>query len=148
MTRMFKLDGQERIQTWNPCKGCQHGCYRGKCWAAQMAEKLQQKGRAEAYKDGFQLARVPSELAKAGYLFGSRKPQTVFVGAMGDLWAYSRGDWVISEVLQTCRRYPWVRWFFETKVPSRYARFLPSALIARCNRQLGSRVSDGGSSLS
>jgi len=90
-----------------------------------MAEKLRQQGRAEAYRDGFVPARVPSELAKAESLFGNRRPQTVFVGAMGDLWAYHGGDWVIGEVLQICRRYPWVRWFFETKVPSRYARFLP-----------------------
>ncbi len=70
-----------------------------------MAAKLQQQGRAEAYRDGFAPARVSSELAKAESLFGNRRPQTVFVGAMGDLWTYHWGDWVISARVESDSRW-------------------------------------------
>ena len=68
LTRMFKLDGDERIETWNPCKGCIHGCYRGKCKAAYVTEKLQQQGRATAYS-----ARVLDGTRETGRRFSEER---------------------------------------------------------------------------
>jgi hypothetical protein len=50
-----------------------------------------------------------------------KKPQTVFVGSMCDLF----GEWVpdewIAEVFKACAAAPWHRYLFLTKNPARYA---------------------------
>lgn len=52
-----------------------------------------------------------------------KKPRTIFVCSMADLF----GDWVpdawIQEVFQACENAPWHRYLFLTKNPSRYETF-------------------------
>ena len=60
-----------------------------------------------------------------------KKPQTVFVGSMADMF----GDWVpdewINEVFETCKTAPWHRYLFLTKNPKRLVKLGNSGLLPR-----------------
>jgi protein gp37 len=71
------------------------------------------------------------------------KPQTVFVGSMGDLF----GDWVPDEwveaVFVACAKAPQHTYVFLTKNPKRYLRLGESGRLPSHHRY-GSTVDGGG----
>jgi protein gp37 len=69
--------------TWNPVTGCTKispGCKH--CYAERMAERLQAMGQAN-YVNGFDLTLQPHMLELP---LGWKKPQTIFVNSMSDLF--------------------------------------------------------------
>jgi len=68
-------------ETWNPVKGCKHGC--NYCWARDVAKQNKLRHQ-EKYKDVFEPRLFPRELHRF------RKAKHIFVVDMGDLF----GDWV------------------------------------------------------
>lgn len=69
--------------TWNPTTGCtkiSSGCKN--CYAERMSNRLQVMG-VEKYKDGFKLKIHPDVLNEPN---SWRKPRTVFVNSMSDLF--------------------------------------------------------------
>ena len=69
--------------TWNPVTGCNKispGCKY--CYAERMAERLQAMGQPN-YKDGFKLMLQPKMLELP---LQWKKPQTIFVNSMSDLF--------------------------------------------------------------
>lgn len=96
--------------TWNPITGCLHGC--PYCYAKQIARRF---GKTQEEKD-FVPAFHPERLADLQKI---KKPSTIFVCSMADLF----GKWVpiewIEDVLQACRKTKH-RYIFLTKNPLRY----------------------------
>lgn len=69
--------------TWNPITGCtkiSEGCKH--CYAERMARRLKAMGQ-ENYKNGFQLSLHPDSLQLP---LSWKKPQTIFVNSMSDLF--------------------------------------------------------------
>ncbi len=69
--------------TWNPVSGCSKvspGC--AHCYAERMARRLQGMGQAN-YSNGFQVTAHPNALPVP---LRWRKPRTIFVNSMGDLF--------------------------------------------------------------
>lgn len=128
-SRMFHLDRPRPIVTWNPVIGCEHHCYNGKCWAAQLAN-----GRlkyTERYKDGFDHPKLVAKELKKRF----HGDKVVFVTSMGDLFGRWVPTWWISRVLDA----EWksdksVVFFHETKNPSRYSEvitwFKPNTILS------------------
>ncbi len=125
--------------TWNPVTGCEHGCEY--CYARQMANRFKgydkitlpdisiSKGlnvlEAPAEKNG-KVAPYPFDFKPTFHKFLLSKPQqwkkphTIFVCSMADLF----GEWVpdswIEEVFAACEKAPQHRYLFLTKNPQRY----------------------------
>lgn len=123
--------------TWNPVTGCLHDC--PYCYARWIARRFEggdiskiRIGKSHIH-DGL-VMRELSE-SKLPYPFGfdptfhryrlsepsrKKKPQTIFVGSMCDLF----GEWVpdewIKAVFDACAAAPWHRYLFLTKNPGRY----------------------------
>ena len=75
--------------TWNPVTGCTKispGCKH--CYAERMAKRLQAMGQAN-YANGFELTLQPHMLELP---LRWKKPQTVFVNSMSDLFHDGRAD--------------------------------------------------------
>ncbi len=69
--------------TWNPVTGCtkiSDGCKN--CYAEKLAKRLQAMGQAN-YKNGFKLTLQPEMLERP---LEWKKPQTIFVNSMSDLF--------------------------------------------------------------
>lgn len=97
-------------RTWNPVTGCQHGC--PYCYARKIAERFH--GPA-----GFIPAFHPERLEDP---IKQKKPQTIFVCSMADLF----GNWVpdlwiemVFAEIQNAKQHTYI---FLTKNPSRYLR--------------------------
>lgn len=124
--------------TWNPVTGCLHGC--DYCYARKVTERFGKpmKMRVVKHFDGGQFinhiaVKIPGNPYPYGfeptfltYRLGEparlKKPQTIFVGSMCDLF----GNWVPDEVLdavfEACHNAPQHRYLFLTKNPARYGR--------------------------
>ena len=131
--------------TWNPVTGCLHGCEY--CYARTMVNRfampgagvganvvgfvLDEKfksgcGKAEPYPFGF----MPTlHRYRLGIPDRWKKPRTIFVCSMADLF----GDWVpdewIAEVLAACANAPQHRYLFLTKNPKRYVELYAKAIL-------------------
>ena len=146
--------------TWNPVTGCLHGCEY--CYARKIAERF--SGFAPEENDDWKLdttnqiadlggmqarRQKDGKIVPAPYPFGFwptfhryrldepqriKKPQTIFVCSMADLF----GDWVpdewIQKVFDACQNAPWHRYLFLTKNPKRYNEI-------RTNRTRGISIS-------
>ena len=127
--------------TWNPVTGCLHDC--PYCYARRIAERFaggydfKAKGCAEPLTWVVDDPGQMTDGRKAVYPFGFdptfhrykldepqrwKKPRTIFVCSMADLF----GDWVpdewISEVFRACEAAPQHRYLFLTKNPTRYCK--------------------------
>lgn len=131
--------------TWNPVTGCLHGCEY--CYARKIAERFAPKmpdGKPSAYGTlhtigdtnipfsfGFDPTFHNYRLTEPAKI---KKPQTIFVCSMADLF----GDWVpdewIQKVFDACQNAPWHRYLFLTKNPKRYNEI-------RTNRTRGISIS-------
>lgn len=125
--------------TWNPVTGCLHECEY--CYARRIANRFKGYDKITlpdlSISKGLNVLEVPAE--KNGevapypfdfkptfhkYLLNKpqswKKPRTVFVCSMADLF----GEWVpdswIEEVFAACEKAPQHRYLFLTKNPQRY----------------------------
>lgn len=119
--------------TWNPVTGCYHGC--PYCYARTIVRRFGApdvkkvirvempehytgvNGKKIAYPTGF----TPTlHRYKLDEVQKWKKPRTIFVCSMADLF----GEWVpdswIKEVFAACEKAPQHRYLFLTKNPSRY----------------------------
>jgi len=98
--------------TWNPVTGCLHGC--PYCYARKIAERFR---GTKAWPEGFKPMIHPERSNDPELM---KKPQTIFVCSMADLF----GEWVpdhwIRYVMDSCDMAPWHTYIFLTKNPARY----------------------------
>ena len=96
--------------TWNPVTGCLNSC--PYCYARKIANRFQGD-----FKPKFHPERLNEPLK-------IKKPSTIFVGSMADMF----GNWVehiwIEQILDITRKCQQHRFLFLTKNPNRYESFL------------------------
>lgn len=105
--------------TWNPVTGCDkvsNGC--DHCYAERMAKRLQAMG-VERYTQGFRL-RVHHDLIELPLQW--KKPRTIFVNSMSDLFHEEVSDDVIHRVFDTMNRAHWHNFQLLTKRPFRMVK--------------------------
>ena len=146
--------------TWNPVTGCRHGCKY--CYARRIAERFgsMKFPTDELHVLNEQMVHITKEgrIAASPYPFGfeptlhryrleemkrKKRPRTIFVCSMADLF----GEWVptrwIVEVLDTCLAAPQHRYLLLTKNPGRYLELDKLALLPHGeNFWYGSTVPD------
>jgi protein gp37 len=108
--------------TWNPVTGCTKvstGCKH--CYAERMAERLQAMGQAN-YVNGFEVTLQPHMLELP---LRWKKPQTVFVNSMSDLFHKDVPLSYVMKVFDVMRRAPWHRFQVLTKRSERLAKLDP-----------------------
>ena len=104
--------------TWNPVTGCNKispGCKH--CYAERMAERLQAMGQPN-YRNGFQLTLQPRMLELP---LAWKRPQTIFVNSMSDLFHKDVPLDYIQRVFDVMRRAHWHRFQVLTKRADRLA---------------------------
>ncbi len=109
--------------TWNPVTGCTKispGCKQ--CYAERMAARLQAMGQAN-YAAGFQLTLQPHMLELP---LGWKRPQTVFVNSMSDLFHEDVPLAYIQRVFDVMGRAHWHRFQVLTKRAGRLAQLSSS----------------------
>jgi len=122
--------------TWNPITGCTKispGCKY--CYAERMAERLQAMGQ-ENYRNGFELTLQPHMLELP---LRWKKPQTIFVNSMSDLFHKDVPLDYIQRVFEVMRRADWHRFQVLTKRADRLAE-LDSSLQWAPNIWMGVSV--------
>lgn len=108
--------------TWNPVTGCTKvsaGCKH--CYAERMAYRLQAMGQ-DNYRDGFALTLQPHMLELP---LRWKKPQTIFVNSMSDLFHAKVPLEYIERVFEIMRRAHWHRFQLLTKRSKRLAALAP-----------------------
>ncbi|HBR14969.1 MAG TPA: hypothetical protein DD723_05425 [Candidatus Omnitrophica bacterium] len=106
--------------TWNPVTGCTKispGCKH--CYAERMAKRLLAMGHAN-YANGFNLTMHEHVLELP---LKWKKPQTIFVNSMSDLFHKDVTDDFIKKVFDVMRRAPWHTFQILTKRADRLAEF-------------------------
>ena len=104
--------------TWNPITGCAKvspGCKH--CYAERMALRLQAMGQRN-YRNGFRLTLQPDMLELP---LTWKKPQTIFVNSMSDLFHADVPVEYIQRVFGVMRRAGWHRFQVLTKRSERLA---------------------------
>jgi protein gp37 len=108
--------------TWNPVTGCDKistGCKH--CYAERMAERLHAMGQAN-YRNGFDLTLQPKMLEPP---LKWKKPQTIFVNSMSDLFHDDVPVEYIKRVFEVMARADWHRFQVLTKRAERLAAVSP-----------------------
>lgn len=108
--------------TWNPVTGCNKispGCKY--CYAERMAERLQAMGQPN-YRNGFELTLQPQMLELP---LQWKRPQTIFVNSMSDLFHKNVPLEYIERVFDVMRRAHWHRFQVLTKRADRLAELSP-----------------------
>ena len=104
--------------TWNPVTGCNKvspGCKR--CYAERMSKRLKATGMAK-YRNGFAVTLHPDTLEIP---LRWRKPRSIFVNSMSDLFHPEVPDDFIAAVFGVMSRADWHRYQVLTKRPERAA---------------------------
>lgn len=104
--------------TWNPLTGCDKispGCKN--CYAERMSRRLQAMGQPN-YADGFKLTLHENALEIP---LGWKKPQTVFVNSMSDLFHKNVPMSFIQKVFGIMRQASWLQFQVLTKRAERLA---------------------------
>jgi protein gp37 len=105
--------------TWNPVTGCTKisaGC--ANCYAERMARRLQAMGQPN-YAKGFDLA-LHEEMLELPLRW--KKPQTIFVNSMSDLFHEKVPDAFVQRVFDVMNRASWHRFQVLTKRSARLAK--------------------------
>lgn len=108
--------------TWNPVTGCTHispGC--ANCYAERMARRLKAMGQPN-YRNGFKLTQQPHLLELP---LKWRKPLTVFVNSMSDLFHRDVETEYVHKVFATMQQAHWHRFQVLTKRSLRLMRLSP-----------------------
>jgi len=109
--------------TWNPLTGCTKispGCKH--CYAERMARRLKAMGQPN-YANGFKLTMHEDALELP---LRWKKPQTIFVNSMSDLFHEDVPDGFILSVFDVMRRASWHRFQVLTKRSERLAEISQS----------------------
>lgn len=109
--------------SWNPVTGCTKvsaGC--AHCYAERMAKRLQAMGQAN-YADGFAVRMHPHML---NLPLTWKKPQTIFVNSMGDLFHAQVTEAFIRKVFAVMKAAHWHRFQLLTKRAERLAKLAPT----------------------
>ena len=109
--------------TWNPVTGCTKispGCKH--CYAERMAKRLQAMDQPN-YRDGFRLTLQPHVLDLP---FRWRRPRTIFVNSMSDLFHRDVPVEFVLRVFAVMRRAWWHTFQVLTKRSARLAELGPS----------------------
>ena len=102
--------------TWNPVTGCDKispGCKL--CYAERLAKRLKATGM-QKYRNGFAVTLHPDVLEAP---LRWRKPRTIFVNSMSDLFHSQVPDHFIHDVFGVMERADWHRYQVLTKRPER-----------------------------
>lgn len=108
--------------TWNPLTGCTKispGCKR--CYAERMAKRLRAMGSAN-YANGFRLTLHEQALELP---LSWRKPQTIFVNSMSDLFHQEVPEAFVQRVFDVMNRAHWHRYQILTKRSARLRALSP-----------------------
>ncbi len=108
--------------TWNPVTGCTKispGCKN--CYAERMAHRLQRMGQPN-YRNGFEVTLQPAMLELP---LRWRKPQSIFVNSMSDLFHDAVPFDYIQRVFEVMRSAHWHRFQVLTKRAERLANLSP-----------------------
>ncbi|MFC2170907.1 DUF5131 family protein [Calditrichota bacterium] len=98
--------------TWNPITGCNKvspGCKH--CYAERMSKRLQAMGQ-QNYRDGFEV-RVHEHVLE--FPLKWKKPQTIFVNSMSDLFHEKVTEEFIFRIFDVMKRAHWHRFQILTK---------------------------------
>ncbi len=109
--------------TWNPVTGCTKvspGC--AHCYAERLAARLQAMGNPR-YRDGFRLTLQPDQLTLP---LRWRRPRTIFVNSMSDLFHDDIPEPYVRAVFDTMVRADWHVFQVLTKRSVRLAALGPS----------------------
>ena len=104
--------------TWNPVTGCTKvspGCKL--CYAERMSKRLKATGMVK-YQNGFEVTWHPEALEIP---LRWRKPRTIFVNSMSDLFHYQVPDQFVRDVFGVMEQAHWHRYQVLTKRPERVA---------------------------
>src|SRR5262249_38524584 len=108
--------------TWNPLTGCDKISPGFKnCYAERMAHRLEAMGQPN-YANGFELT-IHEHMLEVPLRW--KKPQTVFVNSMSDLFHEDVPFDFIQRVFDVMRRATWHRFQVLTKRSGRVAQFSP-----------------------
>ena len=108
--------------TWNPITGCDKvspGCKF--CYAERLSKRLQKMGNPK-YVNAFEVTIQESAL---NLPLTWKKPQTIFVNSMSDLFHEEVGESYIQSVFDVMRRAHWHRFQVLTKRSDRLAEMGP-----------------------
>ena len=108
--------------TWNPVTGCHKvspGCKL--CYAERLARRLKATGMVK-YRNGFAVTTHPDTLEIP---LRWRKPRTIFVNSMSDLFHSQIPDRFIRDVFAVMEQAHWHRYQVLTKRPERVAALNP-----------------------
>ena len=108
--------------TWNPVTGCNKvspGCKL--CYAERLARRLKATGMVK-YRNGFAVTTHPDTLEIP---LRWRKPRTIFVNSMSDLFHSQIPDRFIRDVFAVMEQAHWHRYQVLTKRPERVAALNP-----------------------
>ena len=122
--------------TWNPVTGCNKvspGCKN--CYAERMANRLKATGTPK-YRNGFEVTLHPQTLEIPLHW---RKPRSIFVNSMSDLFHPDVPDSFIKQVFDVMEQAPQHRFQVLTKRPERLAE-LDDALTWPSNVWMGVSV--------
>jgi protein gp37 len=125
--------------TWNPVTGCTKispGCKH--CYAERMAKRLKAMGQPN-YATGFELALHPHVLELP---LSWKKPQTIFVNSMSDLFLEEIPGEFIKQVFDVMNRAHWHTFQVLTKRSERLAE-LSGELSWASNIWMGVSVENG-----
>lgn len=138
--------------TWNPVTGCKHGCEY--CYARRIAERfgsnqmpiftdypvLDKPVRSVGF-DGEKIQPYPFDFTPTFHRYKLdepqrwKKPRTIFVCSMADLF----GDWVPDEwiraVFEACEAAPQHRYIFLTKNPTRLCKMASACQLEQWNKK-------------
>jgi len=120
MSQLSPIEWTE--STWNPVTGCDKvspGCKF--CYAERMARRLKAMGSPN-YKNGFELATHPEVLDLP---LRWKKPQTIFVNSMSDLFHRDVPLAFIQRAFDVMRRADWHRFQILTKRADRLTEVAP-----------------------
>lgn len=108
--------------TWNPVTGCSKisaGC--ANCYAERMAFRLKAMGQRN-YRNGFEVTLHEHMLE---YPLSWKKPRTIFVNSMSDLFHEDIPDDFICRVFEVMKKAHWHRFQVLTKRAERLADLWP-----------------------
>lgn len=108
--------------TWNPVTGCNKlspGCKH--CYAERLAKRLKAMGQAN-YRNGFKLTLQPHMLELP---LKWKKPQTIFVNSMSDLFHVDVPLQYIQQVFEVMNQAHWHRFQVLTKRADRLEELSP-----------------------
>lgn len=122
-------------ETWNPVTGCtkvSQGCKN--CYAETMHKRLRAMGQ-EKYQNNF-LAGAREQPSALSIPFKWKKPRTVFVNSMSDLFHYSIGTEFLNKVFAVMMMSPQHTFIILTKRPERMKEYFKNEFFRNVSTEI------------